>query len=368
MSATSIKKELLHCSLNYIVTRGLILAIGFLCWSVFPERGEFEHINRRNENADFKMIWNRFDSDWYVKLASEGYPQKAFTDIAEETWGFMPLYAMLMHLVSALSNMELFYAGVFVSNVCTIFGLFLIYKLAREQFNTGADTLNLVLISCGSFYLNVVYAEGLFFLLSVAVFSLSNKKKYVLAFICAGLASVTRIQGCLLFVIPAIEILTRDFRASYKYIPGAMLGLLPMAALMWYLNATCGEPLAFIKIQKAWGSTETYPLQGFVNLFTTIGRRSSFMNAGLWLLILGAVFSQYRRLPLSYLIFTLLYFLLSTSNEIVYGTTRYMLGVIPLFLAVSISNLYVRQFFVVVNLLFLALNIATFVTNTLTFL
>lgn len=368
MNASSLKKDLLQISLRFVITRVLILAIGFICWAVFPERGQVSHIKRQIQNADFKQVWNKFDSVWYPKLAKEGYPQRSFTNSTEETWGFMPLYPIAMHLMGKLFGLDLFYAGILISNLCAMFGLFVIYKLGQEKFKTGNDTVNMVLISTGGFFLSLVYAEGLFFLLSALVFYLSHRNKYAVAFIIAGLASITRIQGCLLFVIPAVDIISNNFRTSYRHIPSALLGLVPMAALMIYLDATCGEPLAFIRIQYAWGSTETYPLQGFVHLFTKASPGSSFMNASFWLLIVGAVLSQYRKLPLSYLVFTLLYFMLSTSNEIVYGTTRYALGLIPLFVAVPVSSKYVRELFIFLNLLFLGVAIATFVTHTPAFL
>lgn len=368
VSIHALKKDLLESSVRFVVTRILILAIGFICWTVFPERGQVYDIKHTSENADFKKVWNKFDSVWYPKLAKEGYPQRPFTNDTEETWGFMPLYPIAIYLLAKLSGLDLFYAGILASNIFALLGLFFLYRLAQEKFETGTDTLNMVLICAGSFFLNLVYAEGLFFFLSVLVFYLSHKKRFALAFFFAGLASITRIQGCLLFVIPAIDIIYTNFRTSYRYIPAAILGLTPMIAFMVYLDATCGEPLAFIKIQHAWGSTETYPLQGFVNLLTKASPGSSFMNASFWILIVAAVGSQYRRLPLSYLLFTLLYFMLSTSNEIVYGTTRYMLGVIPLFIAVPVSNKYVKEFFIVLNLMFLGVAIATFVTHTTAFL
>lgn len=368
MSTTAVKKDLLFGSLRFIETRLLIVLIGMICYAILPERGKTYQQRGITQSASIRQVWDKFDSQWYQTLAKEGYPKRPFTDNVQETWGYMPLYSILLNSASWLFGGYLFYTGILVSNLCTLLGLFFVYKLAHEKFATGLETVTLILTCAGSFYLSIVYAEGLFILLTALVFYLTHKQKYGWALIIAGLASATRIQGCLLFVIPGIEIIAHHLRTCYKFVPAFLIGLLPMAALMLYLNATCGEPLAFIKIQHAWGSTETFPLQGLINLFTIKLTGSSLINIMFWVMIIGIVLLQYRKLPLSYILFTLLYFLLSTSNEIVYGTTRYMLGVLPLFIAVCLSNPYLKQTFLIVNLLFLGITISTFVTVTATFI
>jgi Gpi18-like mannosyltransferase len=368
MSTTSIKKDLLFGSLRFVETRLLIVLIGMICYAIFPERGKVYQQRSITQSASIKKVWDNFDSHWYQKLAKEGYPKRQFTDNVQETWGYMPLYSILLALTSWLFGGNMFYTGIVISNLCTLLGLFVIFKLAQEKFSAGLETVTLILTCAGSFYLSIVYSEGLFILLTALVFYLSYKQKYGWALIIAGLASVTRIQGCLLFIIPGIEIISHHLRTWYKFIPAFLVALLPMVAFMLYLNTTCGEPLAFIKIQHAWGSTETFPLQGLINLFTVKLTGSSLINIMFWVMIIVIVLLQYRKLPLSYILFTLLYFLLSTSNEIVYGTTRYMLGVLPLFIAVCLSNTYLKQLFLIVNLLFLGITISTFVTVTATFI
>jgi Gpi18-like mannosyltransferase len=368
MSVILGKKDLFKGLLRFIETRLLIVLIGAVCYSIFPERGQIYQQKNIREVINLSNVWNHFDSEWYQKLAADGYPKRHFTDNVQETWGYMPLYSITLKLFSWFFGGNLFYTGIFISNCFALLGLFVIYKLAQENFNTGLDTVILILTSAGSFYLSIVYAEGLFVFLTALVFYLSHKKRYGWAFIFAGLASVTRIQGCLLFIIPAIEIITYHLRTCYRYIPAFLISLLPMVALMLYLNYTCGEPLAFIKIQHAWGSADLFPMQGFIHLFSPDFPGSSIVNALFWVMIVGFVVASYRKLPLSYILFTLAYFLLSTSNEIVYGTTRYMLGILPLFIAVSLGSTYVKQFFIVINLLFLGITIGAFVTITPTFI
>lgn len=365
---TPVKKSLLQIFVIFIVTRMLILLVGALSFSIFPQRGEVYKKKPVREVLSIQDTWSKFDCNWYQKLAKEGYPERPFTNTVQETWGFMPLYPLCIAFITWLFGLGFFVSGMVVSNVCTLAALYFIYKLAQEKYGSGILTVSLILVSAGSFYLSIVYAEGLFLLLTSLVFYLSNKKRYGWAFILAGLASITRIQGCLLFAIPAIDLLIYHRKMILRYIPALLFSLLPMVFLMGYLYQTCGEPLAFLKIQHAWGSAELFPLQGFLGLISGKRPGASLTNALFWIMILWVVLLNYRKLPVSYLVFTGLYFLLSTSNESLYGATRYMLGILPVFIAVSISSDHVRQFFILINILFLALTISAFVTQTFTFI
>ncbi|WP_276348694.1 hypothetical protein [Daejeonella sp. JGW-45] len=342
--------------------------MGALSYSMFPENGEVHKKKTITEALDIRNTWDRFDSGWYEKLAREGYPQRQFTDKDQETWGFMPLYPAVMSIVSGITGLSLFTSGLLISNFCTFLAMLFLYKLSEEKFGKGIRTVTLLMISAGGFYLNIVYPSGLFVLLTTIVFYFSYKEKFAWALIIAGLASVTRIQGCLLLIIPGIEILLKYRQSSYKFLPAVLLGLLPMISLMFYLYLTSGEPLAFIKIQHAWGSSDLFPLQGFLSVFSGVRPGGSLTNACFWVIILGSVLYCYKRLPLSYIIFTVLYVLISTSNELLYGSARYMLGMLPVFIAISISPYYIRQIFILINILFLSLMISAFVTNTMTFL
>ncbi len=362
------KKPLCQIFLIFVVTRLLIFVMGALSYSIFPERGFVHEKKTISDVLSVQDMWDRFDSGWYQKLAQEGYPQRPFTDNIEETWGFMPLYSLMMNVMSRITGWDLFTNGILISNGCTFLALYFFYKLVEEKYGKGMLAVSLIMISAGSFYLSIVYPSGLYLLLTSLVFYLSYKKKFGWAFIIAGLASVARIHGCLLFVIPGVDILLNHRQYFYRYIPAFLIALLPMALFMLYLEITCGEPLAFIKIQHSWGSKDLFPLQGFLSLFKGVRPGGSFTNTFFWLIIAWTIISTYRKLPLSYLVFTWLYFLISTSNAELFESTRYMIGLLPVFIAVSIGSDYMRQIFILINILFLSLTISAFVTHSMTFI
>jgi Gpi18-like mannosyltransferase len=240
VSNVIIKRNVWLCLFKFVETRLLIIVIGAICYSIFPQRGETYQQKDKHEVINVKSVWDKFDSHWYQKLASEGYPQRQFTHHQQETWGYMPLYATAVKLIAVLFGGNTFYAGLFVSNICTLIALFYIYKLAQEKYQTGLQTVTLILTCAGSFYLSIVYSEGLFLLLTALVFYWSYKQRYVWALIAVGFATVTRIQGCLLFILPVVEIWQVLGRRSYRYIPAVVAAALPMVrAVSIFKDTAC---------------------------------------------------------------------------------------------------------------------------------
>ncbi len=141
MSSTLLKKDLKLIFLKFIETRLLIIFIGAVGFALFPERGQDYYEKSLHEISNIKVTWDRYDSEWYQRLAAEGYPQRPFTNDIQETWGFMPLYSILINLVSRLLGGDLFWIGIIISNICSLVAVYFIYKVAQEQFKTGLETV-----------------------------------------------------------------------------------------------------------------------------------------------------------------------------------------------------------------------------------
>ncbi|MEI7603844.1 MAG: hypothetical protein WCJ19_02390 [bacterium] len=358
------KKDWINITYLFLITRILVLFISIVGYSIFPQRGEVFYRRTAVEAVQIENIWNKFDSPLYEKLANEGYPNKPFNENDGGTWGFMPLYSMIIKGVSPIFANNNFITGIVISNIFTYIALLFIYKLLKEKFGSEKKAIKLLLISAGSFYLSIIYSEGLFLLLTALVFYFTHRKNYSLALFFAGLGAITRIQGGLLFIIPLLEIIFAYKWKFYKYIPIFLLSLIPLFCLMFYLQITCGEPLAFIKIQTSWGSPQTYPLQGFLAFVKGTASMGAYLNTMFWIFFGYFIISKHKILPISYIAFCIAFFLLSTSNETVYGTIRYTLPLIPLYIAASHSTEREYNYYLLLNVMFLSIAVTAFVTST----
>src|SRR5688572_10886942 len=69
--------------------------------------------------------WTPFDSEWFIRIAIEGYDQK--------TAAFLPLYSMLLSLAGK-SETAMAWWGVLISNAAFAASLHLMYRLTRIDY------------------------------------------------------------------------------------------------------------------------------------------------------------------------------------------------------------------------------------------
>ena len=192
-------------------------------------------------------VWARWDSVWFLKIAEDGYGS-----IDRAAAAFYPGYPALVAVLGRLLGGHYVTAGVLISLAATLGAFVLLYGLARERL--GDDGARRAVLYLGlfpmAFFLQAVYSEALFLLLSVAAFVAAERGRFLGAGVLAGLAILTRPAGFAL--LPALALLAWRSRwrgtalASLAVAP-ALFGLYPL-----YLWHEVKDPLAFSDAQEIW--------------------------------------------------------------------------------------------------------------------
>jgi len=116
-----------------------------------------------------------------------------------------------------------------------------------------------------SFFFGAVYTEGLFFLLLVSTLYFLKKENYLLVFIFAFLASLTRLVGVFL-IIPIIFHYFDKYQKSRinnknwttkMVTPTIFAPLLGLGIYCFYLWQTTGDPLFFLTSQPIFGANRS---------------------------------------------------------------------------------------------------------------
>src|SRR5258708_8527358 len=120
-SAASYKqKPLIHNSITalsqigkeaivpYLITRLTLLLVGLLAtFYILPLQSNLPILPSHAVQIHFPQVqwlmWERFDSGFYLDLASNGY-WSASTLHTASNWPFYPLYPLLMHVIGLLSG------------------------------------------------------------------------------------------------------------------------------------------------------------------------------------------------------------------------------------------------------------------------
>ncbi len=209
-----------------------------------PERGRWdtERLHDLGRGID---VWARWDSDWYLRIAENGY-----REAPSSTPAFFPLYPALVGLLGRLLLGHYVLAGVLVSLAAGAAAFVLLLRLGTRLLGERAARRALLLLAVfpTSLFFGAVYSESLYLLLAVAAFLLAERRQWLDAGGAAGLALLTRPAGIAL--LPALALLA--WRAEDRR--GALIRLgvaLPLAALYpLLLWAWIDEPFAFLRAQE----------------------------------------------------------------------------------------------------------------------
>jgi hypothetical protein len=192
--------------------------------------------------------WLRYDTNYYLNIARAGYtaggPELAF----------MPMYALLVRGLAFTSDPNtVAWTGLVLSNVAFCGALVLLWYQVRQDHGEGVAwkaTLALTLFPTALFF-SAFYTEGLFLFWSVLIYWVSRRGKYALAGVLVALASLTRMNGLCLVVIPVAELLlTRPVAWRRRLLVTMIVSGLGLAAYGAYLFAVVDSPLSVLAVQQ----------------------------------------------------------------------------------------------------------------------
>lgn len=296
-------------------------------------------------------VWRRWDAVHYLDLAYNGYR----TDQAGSTV-FGALVPLLLRAVSVVTGGSADIASILVQTVAFAAALTLLYRVSDVYYEEDnppsedrpslarAAVLTTALLPL-SFYFAAPMSESLYLALSLAVFYLSLRGRWIAAALLGFLAAFTRSQGVILAVVAGFFLLEqRGFRLdrSSTWIPSGLRGL----RTVWILLLIPAGFFLFILYREGIGlpslgdtyATYSYhffvnPLEGLlINLRWIVAHPvESFTNldvlvmiASFALLIVSLRFPKHRRLPL--VAFTLGHLLVYVSKiNWVWGTNDQVL-------------------------------------------
>jgi mannosyltransferase PIG-V len=190
-------------------------------------------------------VWARWDSDWYLRIAEDGYSASP-----SSTPAFFPLYPGLVGLVGRVLLGHYVLAGVLVSLAACAVAFVLLYRLAIAHLGPEGAHRAVVYLALfpTALFLQAVYSESVYLVLALAAFLLAERRRYLGAGAAAGLAVLTRPAGVAL--LPALALLA--WRADNRRRALARLAIsVPIAATYPVLLALwIGEPFAFLRAQE----------------------------------------------------------------------------------------------------------------------
>ena len=192
-------------------------------------------------------VWARWDSVWFLRIAEHGYSAASGAASA-----FYPVYPLTVAGLGRVFFGHYVLAGILISLVAAFGSFLLLYQLTEERL--GADGARRAVLYLAFFpfalFLQAVYSESLYLLLTLAAFALAERRRFLPAGLAAGLALLTRPTGIAL--LPALALLAWRERHRLRALGSLAIAPLLFCAYPLYLWQAEGDPWAFVRAQRLW--------------------------------------------------------------------------------------------------------------------
>jgi hypothetical protein len=236
----------------FLWTRAAIWAAALFSFFVFvpnrhPRAGVWDDPSLTHDLGAVTDVWARWDSVWFLRIAEHGYDSAAGAAAA-----FYPLYPGAVSLVGRGLFGHYVLAGILVSLTAAFAAFLLLHRVAEERL--GADGARRAVLYLAvfpfAFFLQAVYSESLYLLLTLAAFVLAEQRRFLAAGAVTGLALLTRPTAAAL--LPALALLAWRERERVRALASLAVAPLLFAAYPLYLWRAEGDPWAFLHAQRLW--------------------------------------------------------------------------------------------------------------------
>ena len=236
----------------FLWTRLAIWAAALFSFFVFvpnrhPRAGVWDDPSLTRDLGAVTDVWARWDSVWFLRIAEHGYDSASGAAAA-----FYPLYPGAVSVVGWAFLGHYVLAGIVVSLAAALGAFLLLYQVAEERL--GADGARRAVLYLAvfpfAFFLQAVYSESLYLLLTLAAFVLAERSRFLAAGAVTGLALLTRPTAAAL--LPALALLAWQERERARALASLALAPLIFAAYPLYLWRAEGDAWAFLHAQRLW--------------------------------------------------------------------------------------------------------------------
>ena len=367
-----------------IIWRAAISVFAYVGHDINPDyKPSFPYYERFPEYGPWWITrWAGFDGVHYKDIIEHGYKGIGLIQ------AFFPLYPYTARFFLGITQQNPIYAGLLVSHLCFILGIFVYIAWLRElRLPQRQQMLALVLLLTfpASHSYVAMYTESIFLLLSGLVLWAFQKKAWWIVFLSGGLLSATRVVGVLL--APAVFLRAfreRTWRSKFFIVAisaGMTFGLIGYSYFLW---KNYDDPLYFFHVQEAFNTGRQSSLVLLPQvLFRSVkilvslpwnsrpwyvAAQDLYMFLLLFSLLASATWRWYQKkklpIPAELLIFAWASLFVPTMTGTLQSMTRYGLSILPIFpLLVEVLDRHPRAkiFIILLHVILLSVNTMLFI-------
>jgi len=202
------------------------------------------------------QLLTRWDANWYLLIARAGYSRTlppGTGNASQSDLGFFPLLPTLLRLVHDATGLGYATSGIALVFVAGMGAAIAVWWLLRDRYGIeGADRgTALVVFWPGAFVLSFAYTEALLILLVAVTLLALEHRRWLLAGLCAGLATATD-PVAVAVVVPCVIASVHAMRTNgdRRSLLAPLLAPSGVIAFFAYLWVHTGSPLEWFHAQR----------------------------------------------------------------------------------------------------------------------
>lgn len=312
----------------------LVVAVGFVIAHLALDR------DRRllGVAADYEPFWDGFgawDSGWYELIARSGYQEADFEGLR-----FFPLWPLLGRWASPVFNGDPGLALVVLANLCAVAVGLALWRITLDETGDAAlarRAVRILTLAPPAFVLVLAYSESLHLILSIGVFLLMARERWMAAALAGFLAGLTRPIGVLLSLPVAYHIITSGALRRPSAVLAALAPPAGSVSFLVWVHFAHGDATAPLDRQRELRGEVSEPVGRFVEAVRSSlrGDMGEMLHVLTVLAIVVLTVIVIRRLGRAMALYTLASAVVLVSSQNLGSLARYGLGVFPLAIAAA---------------------------------
>lgn len=242
----------------FAVSRLAVLLAAYLGVALIAPDPAIPTYHARPDNVLLDVFGSRWDTGFYLSIASEGY---VYEGARLPSVPFFPLLPMAIRLLMGVLGGDALVAGLVVSNGALLMASILLYRLVALEGDEAAAgrAVWYLLIFPLSFIGSAIYSESLFLLCAIGALYAARRGLWESAGLLGVGAALARLTGLLVAPLLLVEWwmqrrrLPAESRPPRWTLAAALCVPLGTLVYMAFLSWRFGDPLAFAHASAAWG-------------------------------------------------------------------------------------------------------------------
>ena len=347
----------------------------FIAQALIPYRHGYPYTSPLYFLDDTKSIvshfllspWLNFDGVYYLLIAANGYTVNA---------GFFPLFPISIHLTSTIFGEVMAFdfaqyaIALILVSLYFLLSLITMFKLVKIDYKEKIAIWSIIfmLLFPTSFFFASIYSESLFLLLALSSFYFARKKRWILASLCGGLLTATRLVGVAIIPVLLYEFLKQEKSLfKIKALP-LFLTFLGILSYMWFNLQKWGNAFYFIQAQGNFENNRSttslilipQTIYRYIKILTGVSLRQfewwvALLEISTFIFVVVMLFVAWKKkIRASYILFALICFLIPISSGTFTGLPRYSLVLFPIFITLAlIGNRFSKISYSIISVVFL---------------